>query len=93
MHRTSDISNRIRQFIMNRFPLARHQSIIDDDALLGTQIIDSLGILELVTFMEEEFKITISDEDLLAENFQSIACLTCFVQNKRESLSALPSAD
>jgi acyl carrier protein len=93
MQRTNEISDRIRQFIMTHFPIARRRGIIDDDALLGTQIIDSMGILELVQFMEEEFRITISDEDLLAENFQSIARLTRFVQSKRASHSALPSAD
>ena len=93
MQRTNEISDRIRRFIMDHFPIARRRSIIDDEVLLGTQIIDSLGILELVAFMEEEFKITVTDEDLLAENFQSVASLTCFVQHKRDGLSALPSAD
>ena len=74
---------------MDHFPIARQRSIVDDDALLGTQIIDSLGILELVEFMQEEFRITVSNEDLLGENFQSIARLTIFVQSKHEGHSAL----
>lgn len=77
------VSHRIRQFIIKHFPLARKQSIIEDDSpLLDSGIIDSLGVLEVVSFIEKEFKIMISDEDLLHENFESIASMTAFVQNK-----------
>ena len=85
-----DINPRIRQFVLKHFPLARKQSSIEDDSsLLETGIIDSLGVLDLVSFIEKEFKITISEEDLLADNFESIARMTAFVQSKGNGQLAL----
>ena len=74
----------IRKFVMERFPLARQRRIGDDDSFLESGIIDSLGILELVSFVEKEFEITVSDEELLPENFESFRCLIAFVERKRD---------
>jgi acyl carrier protein len=82
MRSTNEISSRIRQFIINHFPRAQQRSIIDDDSLLGSGIVDSLGVLDLVAFVEGEFGITIDAEELLPENFQSIASLTLFTKTK-----------
>jgi acyl carrier protein len=74
---------RIRHFIMNQFPLARQRAVGDEDPLLRTGILDSLGILEVVAFIETEFEITVADEDLVAESFESIATIARFVDGKR----------
>jgi acyl carrier protein len=56
---------------------------VDNDApLLKNGLIDSLGILDVVTFVEKEFKITVFDEDLLPENFGSVQSIANFVQSK-----------
>jgi len=74
---------RIRSFIIKQFPLARKQPALENESsLLESGIIDSLGVLDLVSFIEKEFKITITEEDLLADNFESIAKMTAFVQSK-----------
>jgi acyl carrier protein len=54
--------------------------VTDQDYLLESGIIDSLGVLELVTFMQQEFSITANDEDLTPENFQNIECMARFVE-------------
>ncbi len=77
-------AERIRHFILNQFPLARQRDIGDEDPLLRTGIIDSLGILEVVVFIESEFGITIADEDLVPEGFESIATMARFVDGKRD---------
>lgn len=74
---------RIRHFILNQFPLARQRAIGDDDPLLRTGILDSLGILEVVAFIETEFEITVADEELVPESFESIATMARFVDGKR----------
>ena len=74
------ISMKLREFITEHFPLAR--SVSNEDRLLGSGVLDSLGILEVVTFIEREFEITVSDEELLPENFNSISKLAAFVQNR-----------
>ena len=79
---TQDILvERIRSFLVRQFPTTKNVS--NDEPLLKNGVIDSLGILEVVTFIENEFSITVSDEDLLPENFGSVASLTSFVQLKR----------
>jgi len=80
------VTKQIRTFLEKRFPLTRN--IGSNDSLLTGGVLDSLGILELVAFIEEEFQIAVIDEELLPENFESIACLVAFVQSKRNSSTA-----
>jgi acyl carrier protein len=76
------ITTKIGEFIKNRFPPARKLS--DEDRLLGNGILDSLAILDVVAFIEKEFSIMISDDELLPENFNSISSMAAFVQSKLE---------
>ena len=69
----------IRAFIESEFPLARRRPLEDRDSLLDDGIIDSLGILEVVDFLEEKFEIQLSDDDLVSDNFESVATLTDLV--------------
>jgi acyl carrier protein len=74
------VAGRIRGFLVRQFPATKNVS--NDEALLKNGLIDSLGILEVVTFLEHEFSITVSDEDLLPENFGSVQSIADFVQSK-----------
>lgn len=69
----------VRKFIVQKFPLARRRNITDDDNLLETGVIDSLGVLEIVTFLREEFSLEVEDDELTPENFQSITSIAGFV--------------
>ena len=77
MHSTSE---KIEQHIVRKFPRAKKNRV--DDNLLEGGILDSMGVLELVEFIEAEFRITVSDEDLLPENFQTIERIASFVQQR-----------
>ena len=77
-----DISNRLRVFICDRFSVARG-GITDEESLLDGGIVDSMGILELVEFIEREFEVELADEELLADRFESIAALTGLVERLR----------
>jgi len=79
---TNIVSMQLKSFIVKHFPLARNRNLSDEDLLLENGILDSLGVLELVTYLEQEFKISVADEDLVPENFQTIARLTAFVREK-----------
>ena len=81
---TSAVEQRIHKFLLERFPLARKMKLERDTALLEKGILDSLGILDVVSFLESEFSITINDEELVPENFQNLDTLSSFVGNKRE---------
>jgi acyl carrier protein len=79
---TVEIGPRIQQYIETHFPLARKQSIVADGSLLESGVIDSLGVLDLIKFLEEEFKIMVCDEDLRPDNFETITTMVAFVQSK-----------
>lgn len=79
---------RIVGFILDKFPLARKRPIAGDDNLLESGIIDSLGILDLVSFLEQEFGVVVADDELIPENFQSVDRLRLFVEQKVKEAAA-----
>lgn len=80
------VKDEIRHFIIDNFLFGDEtQEICDEDSFLQTNLIDSTGILELVSFIERTFGITVKDEELLPENLDSLANATRFVVTKRDS--------
>ena len=77
-----NLNAEVRQFILKKFPLARKQQIMDSADLLESGLLDSQGVLEVVTFIEREFSIAVADEDLVPDNFQTIDRIVAFVQSK-----------
>ena len=76
----TDILRTIRFYLRDRFP-----ALIDVEAttpLLQSGAIDSLGFLELMTFLSEEFGITLEDEDFDASNLETAGKLADFVERK-----------
>ena len=78
------IANRIKLFLVQQFPATKN--VGNTAPLLNNGLIDSLGILEVVAFLEKEFGINITDEDLLPENFGSVQNLSNFVQQKTNGM-------
>ena len=79
---TDLIRSQLASFIAKTFPVARKRNLGVDDRLLAEGIIDSLGVLDIVGYLESEFRISIADEDLSPENFETIARLTALVEQK-----------
>jgi acyl carrier protein len=77
-------SARIKAFLVAHFPTAGSRTLTGATSLLENGILDSLGILDLVAYLEREFLITIADEDLLPEHFETLDRLTVFVEAKRK---------
>jgi len=77
-----DRINALTKYIETELAKGRKTNIKPADDLLSEGIIDSLGILQLVGFIEEEFNILIADEDVVLENFQSITALNDFLNTK-----------
>ena len=78
----SDIRNKIRTFMVEYFLFGKDEGLKDDTLYLDEGIIDSTGILELVSFLEEEFSITVEDDELLPENLESINNVVAFLKRK-----------
>lgn len=79
---STDVRDAIREFILNQFPLARQKQISDGDSLLHDGLIDSMGTLDVVMFLEERFQLVLEDEDLIMDNFATVATLAEFVEAK-----------
>jgi acyl carrier protein len=79
-----DIRESIRGYVVTNF-LFGDDSPLQDDAvsLLDNGIIDSVGVMELVAFLEQDHGLTIDDEDLVPENLDSVDNLVRFVSRKR----------
>lgn len=77
MHST-DIERETRDFLTSTFLSGRSEQLRNDDALLGN-VIDSMGVLELVGFLERTFAISVPDEDVVAENLGSINSITTYI--------------
>jgi acyl carrier protein len=68
------------------------KSLDPDEDLLEQGIIDSMGVMALITFMEETFNIEIIEEDIVPENFQSLNAMANFIEQKtRDSSSPILS--
>lgn len=80
-------SQKIRQFIVENFLYGRPNGLTDHDSFLEHGIIDSTGMLELITFIEQEYSVQIEDEELVPDNLDSIERLVAFVQQKRTAHS------
>jgi acyl carrier protein len=71
--RVEEIKGKIRRHIVYRILLKKDEQILKmDDSLIQAGIIDSLGIQMLMTFLEREYQITIPEEELYPENFETI---------------------
>lgn len=77
------ITARIKAYLIEHFPSARDHALGDEDHLLANGILDSLGVLDLVGYLEQEFGIAVSDDDLLPEHFETLRRLTAFVEDKQ----------
>ena len=63
----------------------RNDIDVEKDSLIDSGLIDSLGIFKLVSLLEKEFAIKISDDELLPENFETTSAIVQFVIQKQQS--------
>ena len=84
----SDIKNKIKDFIIDNFLFGNADGLEDNTSFLEEGIIDSTGVLELITFLEENFLIKVEDEELIPENLDSINNVAGFLNKKVQNLPA-----
>lgn len=78
-----DARSTIREFVLDRLaPTSGRSEIADDDDLIDSGVIDSLGIFQLVAFLEESFGISIGDEEITPENFASVMAIERLVAER-----------
>jgi acyl carrier protein len=77
------ITQTIRRFLTERAWLTDDAEVSESDSLLEKGVIDSVAMVELVSFIEQTFEIRIHDEELMPENFDSLAAMGAFISSKR----------
>lgn len=84
------IRETIKAYIVNNFIFEENGHVRNDQPLLRSGVIDSTGILELITFLEGEFGVRFKDAELVADNFDTVDRLTAAVARKL-ALTSLPN--
>ena len=78
-----DLKASLRGFIRKNFYMPDGQQLPDDASLRDLGVVDSTGVLELVSFLEQEHGIVVDDAELLPENLDSVDAIAAFVEKKR----------
>jgi acyl carrier protein len=77
------IEHRVRAFVAENYQYHEAAATLaDTDSFLGAGLIDSMGILELVTFVEEKFGVRVADDEVVPANLDSIAGVSALVRRK-----------
>ena len=82
MLQINDTTARIQEWVVSHFPLAKENNIGLSDSLIESGIVDSLGTLDTVLFLEQEFGLLVEEEDMVADHFESIESISNFVDSK-----------
>ncbi len=78
-----DNINKIRAFIFDKFLFdAEDDALQNDTSFLEQGVVDSTGVLELVDWLEEEFNMTVDNEELNPENLDSVNLLSAYIARK-----------
>jgi len=79
-----ELKAKIRDYIIENFLFGDAAPLTDDGiSLLDEGIIDSVGVMELVAFLEQDFGLTVEDEELIPENLDSVNNLAGFISKKQ----------
>jgi acyl carrier protein len=83
---TDQIKEEMRQYILNEFlPGEKASNLHDDTPLRSSGIIDSVGLLRMIDFIESRYTIQVDAHEAGVENFDRIEDMATFIQNKRRA--------
>jgi len=76
------IIEQLQQFMVEQKYIKDTAEISATDSLLEHGIIDSVGIQQLVVFLEEKYGVTVEEDDLMPENFDTLEAIDSYVKSK-----------
>jgi acyl carrier protein len=80
------IKDEVRAYVVDSFLMRKKaERLQDDTSFLAQGILDSTGVVELVSFLEETYGIQVADEEMVPENLDSLSAIEAYVQRKRGS--------
>ena len=80
---TMEIADKVRSFITTNFYVADPSRLEEETSLLDSGVIDSTGVLEVISFIEGEFGVEVADEEMRPDNLDSIGRIARFIQQKK----------
>ena len=79
----------IKAFIQKEFLRDQGPDLEITDNLIEQGIIDSLGIMRLLTYLERSFGIKVTDEELVPVNFETIESISSFIRSKENKKTGM----
>ena len=77
-----DIKGAVKEYILEEFVPEGDIEVEDDTNLLEEEVVDSLGIFTLVSFIEKKFDVSIDAEEVNLDNFETLETITNLVSSK-----------
>lgn len=77
-----DPRQRLRRFLVEELQIQPEQVATDDSPLVSSHVIDSLDLLQVVSFLEGAFEVVVADEEIVPDNFETIGAITRLVESK-----------
>jgi acyl carrier protein len=78
----------VRRFVLTNFFVTDGTTVENAESLLERGIVDSTGVLEIVSFIEESYSVKLSDDEIVPENLGSIASIATFIERKQAARQA-----
>ena len=80
----SELENKVRNYILENFLFTDDQSALENsDSFLEKGIVDSTGMLEVIYFLEDDFEISVKDNEMVPENLDSVNNIVNFIKSKQ----------
>ncbi len=81
--KTVTVPERVRQFVAENFYVTDPSDLGDDVSLINSGLVDSTGMLEVISFLETEFGIRVAEQETVPANLETIGRIAAFVERKR----------
>ena len=82
----SELNARIKEFIITEVnPDLQLTSLDDDEPLIESGIVDSLGVLKIMSFLDETYGVDLSSAEIRLENFRDVRTICALVENQSAS--------
>jgi acyl carrier protein len=78
----TEIVAKVKDYIEKNFVYDQETTLKVDESLLDSGLVDSTGILEVVSFIEETFGVSIEDEEMVPDNLDSVTKISSFIARK-----------
>jgi len=78
------VSDAVRSYILENYLFTDDASALDNsESFMEKGIVDSTGMMEVISFLEEEFSIAVEDDEMVPENLDSVNAITGYIERKR----------